>query len=275
MNTTGAIRADAAEDEHEKRAREVEEAIRKADKRKRDDQNVDLATERGSGGDSGKELDKLLSGLHTKLADCVTKLDVMSSRLDAMEEKTRKDDKARHKDDGDGDLEETEEKRKLREEGEAEREERREMGGARQVVADSDVTRRHKLADAQARADACAATWGQRADPPLSGEGLRAYRCRQLRRYQKWSPQYKAADLDSITDEAVFGPIEAQIYADAIAAASLPDSVPDGTLRPVSRRLPGGHTEITFVGKPHAWMSQFAQGRSRFVTKINPKPNEM
>jgi hypothetical protein len=259
------------EEDKAKRAQEIDRAIREADERRRgkkDDANVDLGTERAAGGSSGQELDKLLSGLHTKLADCVTMLDSMSSRLDAMEEKTGKDDKARHKDDGD--LEETEEKRKLREEGEAEREERWEMGGARPVVADADVKRRHALADAQARADEVASRFGQRADAPLAGEGLRAYRCRQLRRYQRFSPQYSKSDLDTISDEAVFNGVESKIYSDACLAADSPDSVPAGQLRMVTKRMPSGHVENRFIGTPRAWMDRFAPNR-RFVTAIRTK----
>ena len=87
-----------------------------------------------------------------------------------------------------------------------------------------------------------------------------------LRRLQKHSKQYAKSDLDSITDRAVFDSVEQQIYSDATAAASDPDTVEPGRLRMVTKRMPSGHIENTFIGTPHAWMSQFAYGRSRFVT---------
>ncbi len=259
------------------RAAEIQKAIDDADKRKRADEEA-----------SGQHLDKLLTNLDGCVKKMDARLDAMSKRLDdAMDDDARRnrhrDDARRRKDarlqDDDDDAfaeqpnGDDEEERKLHEEGEAAREERRALGEARPVVADADVMRRHALADAQAQADACAASWGQRADAPLAGESVRAYRCRQLRRYQRYSPMYKQADLDSIADEAVFRGVEEKIYTDACLAADSPDSVPAGTLRMVTKRMPSGHIENTFIGSPHAWMGQFAYGRSRFVTAINPKPN--
>ena len=51
-----------ADDDKTKRAAEIDKAIREADAKrsKRDDDNVDLGTERASGG-GGQELDKLLA----------------------------------------------------------------------------------------------------------------------------------------------------------------------------------------------------------------------
>ncbi len=244
-------------DDREKleRAAEIQKAIDDVDKKKRADEEA-----------GGQLLDKLLA----RLDDCLNKLDGMDERLDAMERDDAKRKDAKRRDDDDDDVERPseEEERKRREElGQ-------EPGEARPVVADTDAKRRHALADAQTRADTVAMSWGQRADPPLAGESLRGYRCRQLRRYQRYSPQYKASDLETITDPAVFDAVELKIYADAALAANSPDSVPAGMLRTVSRRMPGGHTENTFIGTPHAWMSQFAYGRSRFVTMINPKQKE-
>jgi hypothetical protein len=256
------------------RAAELQKAIDAAARKK--DANIDPGTERAAGGSSGEHLDKIL----THLDDCIkrldARLDAMSKRLgDAMDDDARRrrdDDESRRRKDarrGKDDDDETEEEERLRRE-----EEGREPGEAREVVADTDARRRIALADAQQRADACAAAWGGRADAPLVGESVRAYRCRQLRRYQRHSKKFAKSDLETISDPNVFGEIEASIYADATAAASDPDSVPAGTLRMISKKMPTGHTEITFVGSPHAWMSQFSRGRSRFVTKINPKAND-
>jgi hypothetical protein len=128
------------------------------------------------------------------------------------------------------------------------------------------------LADAQERADAVFTAWGERAPIPLRGESVTAYRRRIATKLKTHSANWKGIDLDVIADDNAFGIAEKQIYADSLAAAAQPGNVADGQLRAVTRKTPTGHTEITFVGSPNAWMSQFARGRSRFVTKINPKP---
>jgi hypothetical protein len=237
------------EDEHARRAREVEDRIRQADK-KRDDGGgeVDLAKERLPGSNEGSPLDKILSTLDA----CAKAMDSMSSRLDALEATRKKDDESKKSDDDDdGDMEKG-----------------KNPGEAREV--DAGATRRHALADAQTRIDAVALRFGQRSDGPLHGESVRAYRTRQLRRYQKYSPMYKVADLDSIADEAVFTGVEEKIFADAIAAADSPDSIPVGTLRIRSRTTDSGHRINEFFGAPQAWMDRFA-GNRRYVTRINPK----
>ena len=77
----------------DKKAEEKEE---KKDSVKKSDMEIDLAKEGGGGGGAGKELDKMLTGLHAKLDDCMKKMDSMGSRMDAMEMDSKKD---RHKDD--------------------------------------------------------------------------------------------------------------------------------------------------------------------------------
>ena len=129
------------------------------------------------------------------------------------------------------------------------------------------------LADAQERADTVFTAWGERAPIPLRGESVLAYRRRVATKQKVHSSNWKGIDLDVITDDNAFAIAEKQIYADSIAASAQPGNVPDGQLRAITRKTPTGHTEITFVGSPHAWMSQFSRGRSRFVTKINPKPD--
>ena len=172
MNTTDAIRADAAEEE--KRAREVEEAIRKADDDRRRDKRDDGENDPGAEHEerpSGEHLDKFL----THLADTVKKiherLDAMSPRFDDMMDDTHRDD--RHRDDtrrrrdddksrrrkdtrrGRDDDDDDAFARQPTEDDEEERKRREEMGQlpgeARPVVADA--RRRHALADAQSRAN--------------------------------------------------------------------------------------------------------------------------
>jgi hypothetical protein len=89
-NDNPEIRADAAED-HERRAKEIEETVRAADAKKR----ADEAT-------AGEQLDKWLKNLDSvvsKLDACMSKMDSMSSRMDELEGKDKKNDNG----DGNGD----------------------------------------------------------------------------------------------------------------------------------------------------------------------------
>jgi hypothetical protein len=183
------------------------------------------------------------------------KLDDAFAHLDAMEKKRGDDDDAKKKR-GDGDND-------AMEKGKA-------PGEAKEVVADSDPASRVLFADAQTFAERAYTSWGARAPAPLFGERLRDYRIRLLRAMQKHSKVFSASDLESITDKAAFDSVEQSIYADSIAASSAPDSVPRRQLRMVTKRLPSGHLEHTFVGAPQSWMDLFG-GSRRYVTHINPR----
>jgi hypothetical protein len=258
MNTTTTnndlIRADA--DEHEKRARAVEDMIKKADEK------VDLGRERSPGENGGQHLDKMLATLDA----CAKAMDSMSQRLDALEahhkdDARRKDAKKRddddHDDDDDGDDEHSMEK------GER-------PGEAKEVVADSNPRNRAAFADAQESAEKAYLPWGTRAPAPLYGERLRDYRIRLLRPLLKHSKQFAKSDLESVTDTAAFDAVEQSVYGDSISASSAPDSVPRGQLRMITKRLPSGHTINEFVGEPQAWMDRFASNR-RFVVRLNTR----
>jgi hypothetical protein len=251
----------ATDKERLEQAQKLQKALDDATARKKDDAEIDLAKERASGGNGGEQLDKFLTAM-----DAMSKkLDSAFERMDALEAHHKKvaDKKKRDDDDDDHHDDETEEQReeRLLREG-------RSSGEARPVVADA--ARRHALADAQTRVDAVAQRFGQRSDAPLHGESVRAYRTRQLRRYQKFSPMYKAADLDTINDEAVFSGVEERIYADACAAADSPDSIAPGTLRMRTRVTESGHRINEFFGSPNAWMDRFAANR-RYVVRLNTK----
>ena len=130
------------------------------------------------------------------------------------------------------------------------------------------------ISDIQADADTVFVGFGGRAPIPLRGESAVAYDIRLLTKLQPHSPTWKKADLSKLPPDVLKTVARPQIYADATAAAASPDTVPDGQLRMISRKMPSGHIENTFVGAPQAWMGQFARGRSRFATMINPKPNQ-
>ena len=130
------------------------------------------------------------------------------------------------------------------------------------------------ISDIQADADTVFVGFGGRAPIPLRGESAVAYDIRLLTKLQPHSPTWKNADLSKLPPDVLKTVARPQIYTDATAAAASPDTVPDGQLRMISRKMPSGHIENTFVGAPQAWMGQFARGRSRFATMINPKPNQ-
>ena len=250
-----------SEDDKTKRAAEIDKAIREHDAKKRDDENIDPGTERGSGS-SGQHLDKLLTALDTM----GRMMDAFGTRMDALE-KRRKDDDAHHKDDA----HDNSKKRDDETEGEYKERCMKEVGvPAEAKDPEAHAAYRDAMAQAQQRADECAQAWGMRAPAPLYGESLRSFRLRCLRPFQKHSKEFSKSNLESVTDPAAFDHLERVIFNNSVAASSSPDSVEPGRLRIVTKRLPSGHIENTFVGTPHAWMDAFG-GSRRFVTRINTK----
>ena len=247
------IRADA--DEHERRAREVEAMIKKADEK------VDLGRERAPGENGGEHLDKLLTALDVM----GRRLDDAFKRMDDMEKAKRDDDDAKKRDDA-----KKAKKKRDDDDDDDDMEKGESPGEAKEVVADSNPEHRALFAEAQQRCDECAQAWGARAPAPLFQEGLRSFRIRILRPWLRHSKQFAQASLESITDPAVFDSVERSVYADGIAASYAPDSVPRGQLRMITKRLPSGHTINEFVGEPQAWMDRFAANR-RYVTRVNTK----
>jgi hypothetical protein len=120
----------------------------------------------------------------------------------------------------------------------------------------------------QERADAVASAFGDSAPRPLQGETPLAYRRRLATKFKQHSQGWKDTDLSKIADDNAFSVIEDQIYADAEKAALSPASVADDDLRMIERRMPSGHMERRFAGRPSAWMSQFS-GSKNFVKKVN------
>jgi hypothetical protein len=125
--------------------------------------------------------------------------------------------------------------------------------GARCRRADGDNVA--PFADAQQVAERAYSAWGFRAPGPLHSERLDDYRARLLRNMLKHSKTFARCDLDIIRrDPVAFNEVERVVYADSIAASSSPDSVAPGTLRTVTRRLPSGHIENTFIGSPSGFV---------------------
>lgn len=103
----------------------------------------------------------------------------------------------------------------------------------------------------------------------MSGETERNYLVRLTRRWQKYSPEWKDIPLETISDPKILAAAETRIIADAQAASSRPD-VGVGQLRPRVRRLPSGHTEISWFGDSRVWLNPLMPVRN-YVTKINTK----
>lgn len=293
------VRADAAgESAEEKRAREVEEELRKADAKKR----ADAA--------DAEKFDKVLSGLDAiaKACDALGKrMDDAGKRLDALEKpgtsrehETAEERAARERasndarraaagDDDDedfDDLTEAERERWYEQERDRALREGKTIGTPEQVAADARKrfddarkredadTRRRRLdarrLDAQARCDAIASQHGMTAKPPMNGESLHAYRCRLLRDFQSYSTAFRDIDLAAIADKKLFAVAERQIYADAAAASRNPD-MPEGQMRAITRKLPSGHVETTWAGRPGTWMRRHTRP-TQCVVAINTRP---
>jgi hypothetical protein len=117
------------------------------------------------------------------------------------------------------------------------------------------------FADAQARADAVFAGFGERAPRPLEGEGLGDYRRRLATKLKKHSSMWKGVKLSALPDEA-FGPIETQIYSDATTAAANPVDLEAGELRAVTKINPTtGGRETVFYGRESFVKSMGRPGR--------------
>lgn len=279
------------------------EAEMEAEKKKKADGQIDLATEGGGGGGAGEHLDMMLRGLHSKLDDCMKRMDSVSTRMDSMDEERKKADAAEEEERKKADRakkdagEETEEEKKkadaeekekeeAKKKADAEEEEKKKADAMKKADADDSVRKAiadlqarmpkavtaddyNAMADFQARADAVFQQHGMRAPGPLDMETPIVYRRRLDTMLKKHSKRWKDIDLVAIPDTALDN-IEVEIFADANSAANDPSLVPEGRLVPRTRTLAGGHTETTFVGHPSAWMNSFAAQR-RCVTSINPK----
>lgn len=127
------------------------------------------------------------------------------------------------------------------------------------------------LAHAQARADSVERAFGGAASRAMPGETVFSYRKRLAAKLKSHSPAFAKIDVAAITDEALFEPVEATIYADAAVAARRPSTDQAmGELREVideDRRT--GRRTSTFIGDPKSWMQMFTPPRR--MARINPK----
>lgn len=121
---------------------------------------------------------------------------------------------------------------------------------------------RDAMARAQARCDSVAQMFGLRAEPPLAGEHIDAYRRRLVAPLQKYSQASQKINVDRL-DSATFDLVEERIYADAQTAARAPDDPTPGRLTPVRSVDAAGRTITRYFGDPDGWMAPFkARGLS-------------
>ncbi|MCK1507562.1 hypothetical protein [Bradyrhizobium sp. 18] len=105
------------------------------------------------------------------------------------------------------------------------------------------------FADVQAKADAVMRTHNERAEPPMAGEDIVAYKIRQHRGMQKFSPKWKGVELGIIAaDGKAFENVLAEIRADAMQAGLNPVGLPEFQHREITRQMPGGHLVKSWVG---------------------------
>lgn len=129
---------------------------------------------------------------------------------------------------------------------------------------------RNALAEIRARADGVyQAVSGRPASEPIPGESPIAYRKRMADGLRKFSAKFKGEQIGNLSG-ASFDVIESQIYADAQAAAKMPDLLPAGQLRAITRN-DSGHTITEYIGDPLAAWEQFSTGAVMSVKFTKPE----
>ncbi len=222
------------------RAKEIDEAVRAADARKRAD-----AEEAAMAGE--------------KIDTIIRHLDSLGKRMDAWEKGASKDEE------GDGEIEERGDPKPLgadsvRRDSAADAEEienyKAKVGPTYKVAADS------VLADIQTDAQRASDAWAKETVHPWEGETITAYRRRTAKEHQQHSPAWKDVDLHTLSGQALRN-ATAQIYADSIAASESPASYPETLVERVRHDPVSGQKRIEFYGSPSAWTNQFKSGAMR------------
>ena len=182
---------------------------------------TDEPEDKGKGAGDGEKLDKLLE----HFGSISTSLENLTGRMDAMEAKSKADSAKKD--------EETEEERRARLSEEAKRSDSGTRADSYTQRHAAEAANEHALAMIQSRADAAANLHGRRAPAPMAGEKQTAYRVRVLREHQKFSPGYKAVNLNAIAhaDPAAFETIEGQIFADSAVEANRPTMFPNNEIQ--------------------------------------------
>lgn len=266
------------------------EAARKADQLKKDADEADFKKDQQAKADAKAKADAEAGETLDKTLKC---MDAMSQRLDAFEasekeRETRKADKRARKDaqktaQADAEKAKADQAKKDAEEAEKGKEEKEKADAAKaKADAESDVRKRiadvearlpkqmtdadyAAMADAQVKADRVSLMHGKRAPRPLDGENLMAYRRRLAADLKEHSPAWKGIDLRVIADDVAFSNIENTIYADAEVAGLHPVAASEDFLREITEEDVTGRRISKFVGRPSAWMNQFAAPKRKLV----------
>ncbi len=286
---------DADEAEAKKKADAEVEEKKKADAAKKDGEGEEFEEDKKkkADADAGTALDKKLSAMTDtvgKLADSVGAIakrmdDADQARKDADEESKRKAgdpeqlkaDKAKkdaEEDQKRKDAEEADKKKADAAKADSEEIRKRIDTVASMIpksIGDADYS---AVTDAQARADEVFSVFGQSAPRPLQGETASLYERRAARLLKEHSPTWKKIDVDgtAFADDAAFGIVRDQIYAEAKATGMSPTTVEPGRMRMITRKT-GGHEIHEFVGEPRSWMDPMAGAARQFVTSIKTPTN--
>jgi len=236
---------------------------------------------------------KRMDAMESTYSDGMKKLDAACAKMDADEEEKKKCDAAKadaaKADAAKADADKEEEKKKAdaaKADADKEEEKKKDAAKADAARADSDIARRIEelsrritdvpeterglYIDAQMKADAVFQAFGDGHAPRyVNGEALPDYQRRLLTKYKGHSAHWKDVDLSKV-DASVLGVAQAQIYADAMLAASAPSSVAAGTLRESIETDRTGRRISKFVGDPEACWGPFKQPR-RGVTGMSVK----
>ena len=279
----------AADAQAKKDAAEKEEADKKAAadaaaKKDAEEKEKAAADKAKKDADAGTQLDKTLAKMDTFM-------DSMGKRMDAIEESEKKRDDAAKKDAAGKKDESDDDPKKVaadKAKKDAEDKEKEEKSAAdakakkdaedkekaktdsndavlkrvdelaAMIPKDSSDKDFHAITDSQARADEVFAKFGQHAPRPLTGETPRLYERRVVRMLKDHSPTWKGADVaQAFADDAAFGIVRDQVYAEASKTALSPTTVKAGQLREVVKKS-GGHEIREFIGEPRSWMDPMA-----------------
>lgn len=143
----------------------------------------------------------------------------------------------------------------------------------RMLPAELSIEQRQAFAAAQEQAEMAFQSFGDHAPAPMQGESIGTYKRRLAAKMQPHSDKWKGTKLTAVADDATLDVIVSDIYNDAAAVARRGSDVTPGTLMPVSRRTPAGHTVIEYRGSPGAWMRPLAGATRRATGKFNTGRN--
>jgi hypothetical protein len=179
------------------------------------------------------------------LSDVMGAIDKMNKRMDKLEKRGYGEEDDPHK----GKPEDLAADSSFKVRSDAER---------RNNLRSDDWRNENHFAEFQAKADAVASLFGQRAARPIAGELLGSFKRRSIREWQSLSPTYKDVDMRvvQVADAVAFDVAVDDVLKCADAEGRRPTRVPVGHLiERVEER--GGHRFVRFYGQPKSWMDQF------------------